>query len=246
MSIARRIGRVFERLRRRRDFGEQHHGTDVRTDIKKLLPRAKIQVIFDVGAHVGRRAAEFADAFPNAALYCFEPIGSSFKELERRFGGNTNVRCFRLALGTARGSASMTVPRSTELSRIVSPAQKSPDGDLQSVDIEALDDFCRDHGVERISYAKIDAEGHDLAVMTGSQRMLRDKRIDIIELEAGMNRRNTTHVPLEALKGFLEERGYFLFGLYEQMHEWPTGAPQLRRVNPVFISETLAADNTPC
>ena len=56
-----------------------------------------------------------------------------------------------------------------------------------------------------------------------------------------MNPRNVTHVPFEALSEFLKSHGYFLFGIYEQAHEW-SGEPQLRRTNPVFISPRVQAD----
>jgi hypothetical protein len=41
------------------------------------------------------------------------------------------------------------------------------------------------------------------------------------------------------MKAFLETMDYRLFAIYEQMYEWPSGEPQLRRVNAVFISRTV-------
>jgi hypothetical protein len=61
--------------------------------------------------------------------------------------------------------------------------------------------------------------------------MLRGHRIDVIPPEAGMNRRNAHHVPFEDFKAFLEPNGYYPFGVYEQVAEWPTREPHLRRAN---------------
>jgi len=36
----------------------------------------------------------------------------------------------------------------------------------------------------------------------------------------------------------LESKNYYLFGIYEQVEEWRTSEPHLRRTNLVFISES--------
>jgi hypothetical protein len=73
--------------------------------------------------------------------------------------------------------------------------------------------------------------------------MLREQRIDMVQVEAGMYSGNTRHVPFEIFKQYLEQRQYFVFGIYEQMHEWTEHAPHLRRTNPVFISRHLLESN---
>jgi hypothetical protein len=64
-----------------------------------------------------------------------------------------------------------------------------------------------------------------------------------VEVEAGMNASNKRHVPFETLKDYLELRSYLLFGIYEQVHEWPTKEPHLRRTNSVFISRRMIETN---
>jgi hypothetical protein len=88
---------------------------------------------------------------------------------------------------------------------------------------------------------KIDTEGNDLDVLQGGEILLANKAIDVVEVEASMNKHNRTHVPFEKFKSFLEDRDYFLFGVYEQVHELWSGDPQLRRANLVFLSENLIA-----
>lgn len=75
------------------------------------------------------------------------------------------------------------------------------------------------------------------------ETVLAEPRIDLVEVEAGMNPRNTHHVPLEMLKAHLEQRGYFLFGIYEQRREIFTGEPHLQRTNSVFVSQRVIAEN---
>jgi len=106
----------------------------------------------------------------------------------------------------------------------------------ESVDLTTLDDYCDVNGVERINYLKIDTEGHDLEVLKGSVNMISERRIDLIEVEAGMNPSNLLHVPFETLKDYLESCSYVVFGIYEQAWETRTGEAHLRRINAVFVS----------
>ena len=73
--------------------------------------------------------------------------------------------------------------------------------------------------------------------------MLTEQRIDLVQVEAGMNNSNKRHVPFETLKDYLQSHGYFLFGVYEQVSEWPTKEPHLRRTNLAFISRRLIEAN---
>lgn len=69
--------------------------------------------------------------------------------------------------------------------------------------------------------------------------MLKEQRMDFVEVEAGMNASNKRHVSFEALKDYLESRSYLLFGIYGQVHEWPTKEPHLRRTNAVLVSRRM-------
>jgi len=113
----------------------------------------------------------------------------------------------------------------------------------EDVNIVTLDDYCRAKSIGKVNYLKIDTEGGDLEVLRGGEGMLQEQRIDFVEVEAGMNADNKRHVPFEILKDYLESRGYPLFGVYEQVPEWPTKEPHLRRTNPVFISRRMIEMN---
>ena len=78
-----------------------------------------------------------------------------------------------------------------------------------------------------------------MQVLIGAREMLERQAIDLIDVEVGMHPRNLRHVPFEEIKAFLQQRSYFVFGLYQQVSEWTEKKPQLRRVNAVFISETV-------
>ncbi len=187
-------------------------------------------VIFDVGANVGQSAARFLTWFPEATIYCFEPSAQSVTELRKRLGGR--VRSFAIALGSHAGQARLAHTGKSETFRI-------SDAGEEDVAVQTVDLFCQEQGIERIDFLKVDTEGHDLEVLRGAESMLRQGKIAAVQVEAGMNPENDLHVAFDILKRHLEDRGFRLFAVYDQVQEWPTRKRHLRRTNPLFIHESL-------
>jgi FkbM family methyltransferase len=227
-------------------LGKLPHGLDIFQDIAKHLPGYRPGVIFDAGANEGQSAAGYLRRFPEARIYCFEPVRETFQRLQRCFKKNPRVSCFQLALGASEKTGQMVLQGSSEeffLLRDPEPLQKNPESLIETVSMITLEEFCAARKIHRIHYLKIDTEGADLEVLKGASKLLAAQKIDFVQVEAGMHPGNDRHVPLESLKAFLELHGYFLFGIYDQVHEWPAGAPNLRRTNPVFISRQLVQGN---
>ena len=106
------------------------------------------------------------------------------------------------------------------------------------MDVTTLAAVCETEKIDWISYLKIDTEGGDLEVLKGAEDLLAQQRVDLVEVEAGMGPDNELHVPFGVLQGYLEQRDYVLFGIYEQAYK-RAGAPNLRRTNPVFMSSRM-------
>jgi FkbM family methyltransferase len=204
-------------------------GLSLVSDIKRLLPKLTVTHVFDVGANIGQSALMFSAAFPRARIEAFEPVASTFEQLKRNAPRDT--RCHKLALSAKPGTLRMASDELSELSRVSETGEEVP--------VETLDRFCEAGAIERISLLKIDTEGHDVDVLVGAQGMLELQRIDLVQVEAGMNPENQLHVYFEKFFSLLLPIGYRLFGIYEQCFEWPTNTPTLRRCNLVFGSGEL-------
>jgi hypothetical protein len=107
------------------------------------------------------------------------------------------------------------------------------------IKMQTLSDLCSKESISHINFLKVDTEGFDLQVIQSAESMLEKQSIDFIEAEVGMNPTNTLHVPLHHVQSYLESKDYFLFGLYEQVHEWGTNYKILRRCNALFVSKKL-------
>lgn len=215
------------------------HGIDPVYDIQQSLPATRISVIFDAGAHAGIMSSRYRDAYPQAEIHAFEPADSTFVELERALSGK-HIHTHRMALGARPGVGHMATTGDSRMRQVSHHAQEH----CSPVAVTTIDAFCKERAIDHIGLLKIDTEGSDLDVLVGASETLLRADIDIVQVEAGMNPANTRHVPFELLKAKLQGWDYYLFGVYEQMPEWPSREPQLRRADLVFISKPTMTRNT--
>jgi FkbM family methyltransferase len=210
-------------------------GIDPFQDIKRQLGRQSIRTIFDVGANKGETALVFRAVYPSATIHCFEPnselsgiLNASLAELD----------VHTVALSSKIGEAGFD--RSKATSDLFSLTDELS-GEI--VRLETIDNFCLTNLVGHIDYLKIDTEGHDLEVLRGAAKMLADEAIDIVQAEVSMNPDNRLHVGFLEVQNFLQQYGYRIFGIYEQISEWPTGQSNMRRANVVYISQKVMKAN---
>lgn len=205
-------------------------------DIKNLLPHLSVDVILDVGANVGQSCKRYRHAFPKAKIFAFEPTMDTFAQLQARFSKDNAIECFQLALGDQSTHATIEQQKHSVCNRI---GQLGVDAEIPgAVKITTGDAFCAEHKIDWINFLKIDTEGFDLRVCRGFREMLEAGKVDLIQVEAGLNPKNTLHVPFQDFKDYLEPLGYYIFRIYDQF-----GAPIARRCNVVFISSFQAERN---
>jgi FkbM family methyltransferase len=240
MTFKRVVKASIERIARVHVFRALPRGMEVAYDIRHALPRYRVETVFDVGANVGQSAKRYLHSFPDAYVYCFEPVQETFRQLQRNLSGHQRIHCARLALASSSGRGQMLIrPQSTTSSLVGSESMTGPSTPTEAVDIATLDEFCSTANVQHISYLKIDTEGGDLDVLRGGERMLGGQCIDLVEVEASMNPDNRRQVRFELLKDCLESKDYRLFGIYTQVSEAQSSGPYLRRTNATFISRRM-------
>ncbi len=208
----------------------------------------RLATIFDVGANVGQSAERFIAHFPDAKIFCFEPMGKSAAQLEHNVRAFPNVRCFRAACGARLGEAILYSSGSSLTSTLVPEAESFQP--VETVPVTTVDATAGKLGLDRIDLLKIDAEGFDLEVLKGASTLLARKRIGAVLAEVGFGRDDHRHVLFDEVRDFLAGYGYSLFGIYGQQLEW-NGDPRLRFANALFTdfapyaTETLKAGQRP-
>ena len=121
------------------------------------------RVMVDVGAHHGESLLPYADR--GWMIHAFEPDPHNRMELERRTAGRPNIRISPHAVTTTDGESVSL--HTSELSTGISTLQPfhSSHRATTSVTTTRLDTYLREHNVRQVGFLKIDAEGHDLAVL---------------------------------------------------------------------------------
>lgn len=191
--------------------------------------------VFDVGANVGQSLVEFAKAFPTARIDSFEPIEAAFRQLQRRARAYPNANAHCVALSSTRHQVVMRAIRASLGNRIMAPDAA---GDtVQVVTTASGSDVARSLGVGRIDILKIDTEGHDLEVVKGFGEMIREKRIEFIQVECGFAPENDRHIRFETFTEHFFPLGYRLFGIYGQRRKFSnTDTRNLMFGDAVFIA----------
>jgi FkbM family methyltransferase len=149
-------------------------------------------VVLDVGANRGDYSAllarELAD-LEGLRLLAFEPSPSLRPGLRTRFpeGGPVTLMPFGLGEVDEERTLHVDVPGSglgSVYDRKLEHRGTSL-GRTEAIRLRRLDDVCREQGIERIDFLKLDVEGHELAVLRGAGALLSEGRIDRIQFEFG-------------------------------------------------------------
>jgi FkbM family methyltransferase len=239
----------FEKKQHAKSIAPAGHrrGLKMSDDLRQALPNYTVKIIFDVGSNAGQSVRAFLREYPGSQFYCFEPALTTYQVIEATYGHFPQVKLFRKALGSHKSIAELEHGSRSTMSRVTdqNPELPShPDATQELVEIDTLDAFCAENRISHIDLLKIDTEGGDLEVLQGASKLLAEHSVDLISVEAAMSRLNHRHCQLASLQHHLEDRGYYLFGVYEQKNEWVSRQPHLRRANALFISGALIETST--
>jgi FkbM family methyltransferase len=218
-------------------------GTDLYTDIADAFGLRNIKVIFDVGANVGQSALDYARQFPNACIYSFEPLASTYAELERCVHGLKHIRVFRLGMGISPRQATLHVNADSKLNSLLHAPPNSTEAEVQ---IDSIEHFCAVNHIDVIDLLKIDTEGYELEVLEGARSLLERQRVSLVLAECQpIQHQDMPFVSFVELCDKLRENGYELFGVYNQEPYWD-GRKGILYWNALFICGDLGGrDVTP-
>jgi len=237
-ELYRSSGKKSLSLRRRPALGLNPLG-----DIRTILGE-RVACLFDVGGHIGETALEFADAFPQARIYSFEPDSSNFESLVAQCAPYRQIVPVPKAVSNRDGSAtlhrtvgslthSLLKPSQTASHFLTDPKVLSAAEDIV-VPTVSLDTFCMTEGIKRIDVLKIDAQGAELSILEGGRRLLSERAVTFIYLEVNFVAFYDGSPLFPEVYERLYSSGYRLVGLYDlgfATHYYQVGC------NALFIEE---------
>ncbi len=192
-------------------------GVSALADVGKICVRDGVRTILDVGANVGQSAVRFREAFPEAAIHCFEPVLASCDQGRAATAGLPSVTWHRVAVGNAARTVTLYSDGVSQLASLAT--EGAPDlahhlTEPNEVSVIRLEDFCREHGIGRIDLLKTDTEGFDLDVLRGAEGLFASGQIGCVLCEVGFAAADAGHSYFPPVAEFLESLGWRLFHFY--------------------------------
>lgn len=189
-------------------------------------------VFLDVGANFGVWTLAMAAAHRSARVHCFEPTPSVYSILLDNIAGNhlTNISTHQLALSDSAGVCSFQVGGSQSIFNRLVPSRESnrdwrkdrfAGGHVVEVQTITLDEFCKQQGIDRVGFMKLDVEGNDLKVLRGASHLLRRKAIEMLWMEVEPDNLWELGDSIDDLVAFVAEMGYSFHPLEENGRPGP-------------------------
>ena len=179
------------------------------------LTNLDVRTVIDVGANKGRAARRFRRLFPEARVYCVEPIPRLCRRLEQwaETEGDA-VRVFELALARAPSEQPLYVHRQSDiLSTLAAPAPgEAARYEPIPVQVETLDRLAAGLRLEPDVLVKLDTEGLDLEVIRGGEKTLRGAAAVIVEAPFYPNAAGDGAPTFEDIAAALRDLGYVYRG----------------------------------
>jgi FkbM family methyltransferase len=196
--------------------------------VTKMLVSARQPMIFDVGANVGKTALKYRSIFPNSLIHCFEPFPDSFKLLSEALAQDGDSKTHLLALSDVVGVANLSVNQSKATNSLLPSDRRAAqywggnwletEAEIE-VKTDTIDEFCKQHKIDRIDILKLDVQGAEYSVLKGAHQMLTRQAIDIVYMEMITA---PTYIGQRKLHEYLElfaTYDYEIFDFYNSLHK---------------------------
>ncbi|MFN5119692.1 MAG: FkbM family methyltransferase, partial [Cyanobacteriota bacterium] len=142
----------------------------------------------DIGANYGIFTLAMAAAVGESGkVFTFEPASSTTAYLREslRINNYQQVHLTQCALSNQSGKAQLAIGEHCELNAL---SEEAIPGSTEEVSLTTLDQFLAEHGqhTHSIDFIKIDAEGHEIPILDGTRKLLKEQSPLIqYEIKAG-------------------------------------------------------------
>ncbi len=149
-------------------------------------------VLFDVGANVGEwtraavTGAHAASITDRVEVHAFEPVDTTFEILRENLSNipaGSNVILVNKAMSDQEGSTDIFVFGEGGGTNSLHSDKLAPETSKRTIQLTTLDQYCHDHLIEYVHFAKCDTEGHDVNVLRGATELLKQERLMVFQFE---------------------------------------------------------------
>jgi FkbM family methyltransferase len=202
----------------------------------------KATTVFEVGAADGRDCLSYAESFPLANVFAFEPIPSSFSQIELRARDNPRIYPVNEAMAEKVGTAKFHISQWHDASSLMQPKKTGSTFDEYTascssieVKVNTIDNFCAQNKIEKIDILKMDAQGAELKILEGAKESLDRRMIKLIYTEVSFLEIYVGAVRFDQLMSFLVDHGFRFHNLYGLNHNQKG---ELTQADAIFVLDS--------
>ena len=189
----------------------------------KSLKKLNINYIFDVGSHRGESIDYFIKLKNLKKIQSFEPQKDNFLVLKKKYKNNSKVILNQIALSQNENykdfyindlSSTSTFSRLNKKSfwlkiknKILN--KKNPIINIVKIRSLTIDKFIKQKKIEKIDLLKIDTEGHELEVLKGALKTIKEHKVKFILIELHFSKMYQNYSK-KKIELFLSKNNFFL------------------------------------
>ncbi|MBX2939209.1 MAG: FkbM family methyltransferase [Ferruginibacter sp.] len=218
-------------------FGFEVHGTGYLQSVKKSefkqdifvqqkeLAGNKVKVIFDVGANRGNVSLKYAESFPDAEIFAFEPFDMAYQILISKISNFPSIKPFNIGIADVTGTKTFYENVNMDTNSTFEPDTIGLSSDNQvknisvsSIPVTTIDEFCLKNNIEKIDVLKMDIQGGELNALKGAESLLSKKAIGLIFMETYFKEQYKQQPLFHDVSKYLHEWGYYIQDFYEPIY----------------------------
>lgn len=148
-------------------------------------------VLFDVGANIGNYSILLDEVLKGQEkkIYAFEPFSVPFSELKKKEEIIKDFSPYLLGFSEKKEKVKfLTTTAFSEVSSLYNKDFSQYNFSLdksEELEFDSIDNFCKEHHIDKIDFLKVDVEGHDFFVLKGAKGLIDNNEIDFIQFEYG-------------------------------------------------------------
>ena len=211
------FGRSLNRFYENKNYDIRSNGE---LTILKKIAQCNPSIIIDGGANVGKYSKVIYELIPNAKVYAFEPVQSTFNELKEAVAQHSNI--IPLHKGLFKENCSKEIhlfPSSTHSSLYDIKGWKHKAEHTETIELLSGDSFMKAHNIDKIDLLKIDIEGAEYNAILGFNEHLEQGKIKAIQFEYGYINITTKQLLIDYYEYF-ESKGYIVGKIFPKTVEF--------------------------
>ncbi|MBY0357049.1 MAG: FkbM family methyltransferase [Candidatus Obscuribacterales bacterium] len=173
-------------------------------------------MIFDVGANEGQTIKSLKRAFPKSTIHSFEPSPELFLKLKQNYERD-GVHVWNLGLGAESKQSKLYENSSCSGMNSFLELGEFGWGEIAKeslINIDTVDNFCRQQKIDQIDLLKSDTQGFDLEVVKGAAEMIGKNKIGLVFIEICFLPLYKNAPTLGQIYDYLIERNFYCFNIY--------------------------------